>query len=120
MIIDQQFAQQFTTEWINCWNTRDMDRLMAHYANDFSIETPYALKVYPDSGGIIKGKNNVRLYWDTALSRISELRFTALGTFTGINSISIYYHSSASNANVIENLFFNEDGKVNKVCVMYS
>jgi ketosteroid isomerase-like protein len=119
-MIVQQFAQSFAAAWINCWNTRDLDQLMQHYTDDFIIETPYALKIYPDCGGIISGKKEVRKYWETALSKLTALHFELLEVLTGVNAISIYYHNTISGKNVVENLFFNADGKVNKVIVTYN
>lgn len=119
-MIDQQFAARFAAEWITCWNKQDLDTLMAHYTDDFSIQTPYALKIYPHCGGIIAGKSNVRLYWETALSKLPNLHFELLEVLTGVNSISIYYHNTDSGKNAVENLFFNGDGMVDKVIVMYN
>jgi hypothetical protein len=119
-MIDQQFALQFAAEWISGWNKQDLNTLMAHYTDDFSIQTPYALKIYPDCGGIISGKDNVRLYWETALSKLPNLHFELLEVLTGVNSISIYYHNTDSGKNAVENLFFNADGEVEKVIVMYN
>jgi hypothetical protein len=119
-MIDQQFALQFAAEWISGWNKQDLDTLMTHYTDDFCIQTPYALKIYPDCGGIISGKNNVRLYWATVLSKLPNLHFELLEVLTGVNSISIYHHNTDCGKNAVENLFFNADGKVEKVIVMYN
>jgi len=119
-MVDQQFATRFAAEWINCWNKQDLDTLMTHYTEDFSIQTPYALKIYPDCCGVISGKSNVRLYWATALSKLPNLHFKLLEVLIGVNSISIYYHNADSGKNAVENLFFNADGLVTQVIVMYN
>ncbi len=119
-MIDQQFANTFAAEWIDCWNTRNLDRLMQHYTDDFTIETPYALKIYPDCGGIIAGKAKVREYWEIALSKLAALHFELLEVLTGVNVVAIYYHNTVSGKNAVENLFFDADGMVERVMVTYS
>ena len=32
--------QEFAKEWIDAWNSHDLDRILAHYAEDIEISTP--------------------------------------------------------------------------------
>ena len=40
-MISPQFAAQFAEEWVAVWNSRDLDRILAHYADDFEMASPY-------------------------------------------------------------------------------
>lgn len=119
-MITEQFAQQFAVVWESAWNSHNLDHVLAHYTEDFSIETPMALKLMPESNGIVKGKANVKAYWEIGLQRIPDLHFEILDVLTGIDSITIYYLNTATGRKAAENLFFNQDFKVERAFVMYS
>lgn len=115
-----QFAERFAEEWIEAWNSHDLDRILSHYTEDFSIETPMALKLFPHTKGIIKGKVEIREYWKVGIERIPDLKFELLDLLTGINNLAIYYVNIATNKRSVEMMSFNSDHKVNKVVVTYT
>ncbi|HEX5049396.1 MAG TPA: nuclear transport factor 2 family protein, partial [Gammaproteobacteria bacterium] len=39
-MITQDFAQTFAHEWIDAWNSHDLDRILSHYADDFVMSSP--------------------------------------------------------------------------------
>ncbi len=39
-MIDQQWAQAFAEDWIASWNSHDMERILAHYTDDFEMSSP--------------------------------------------------------------------------------
>ncbi len=119
-MITEEFAKQFAYEWVLAWNAHDLKAVLSHYEDDFDIETPMALKLVPDSHGILKGKEAIKEYWEIGLQHIPELHFEILDILIGINSITIYYINTATGRKSAENLFFNENRKVTKALVMYS
>lgn len=119
MTITKQFAEDFAAEWIAAWNSHDVDRVLAHYTTDFTINSPTALAVMPESGGFIAGKENIRSYWLAALSKAPNLAFELYGLFIGVNGISLHYVNTATNKAVIEVMNFNEDLKVVQVLVYH-
>jgi ketosteroid isomerase-like protein len=62
-MITALFAKYFANEWINSWNSRDIEKILNHYSDDFIIETPMAKKILPETGGIVIGKGAVKAYW---------------------------------------------------------
>ena len=38
MILEE--AQSFAAEWVAAWNAHDIDAVLAHYADDFTMTTP--------------------------------------------------------------------------------
>ena len=116
----EAFAKQFAEEWVNSWNSHDLERILTHYTNDFSIETPMALKIKPESKGVLKGKTAIREYWGLGLQLIPDLHFQVLDVLTGINSLTIYFINTATGRKTVENMFFNDQQKVEKVFAMYS
>ncbi len=120
MMITKEFAEDFAAEWIAAWNSHDVDWVLAHYTADFTINSPTALAIVPESGGFIAGKENVRRYWLTALSKAPNLAFELLGLFIGVHGVSLHYVNTTTNKTVIEVMNFNEDLKVTQVLVYHN
>jgi ketosteroid isomerase-like protein len=116
----KEFAIAFSGNWLAAWNSHNIDEILKHYSEDFSIETPMALKLFPESNGLINGKHNIRKYWTVALERIPNLKFEILDVLMGVSGLTIYYINLATNKKSVEIMNFNTEGKVNKVMVHYA
>ena len=119
-MITEEFAKHFAAQWVNSRNSHNLETILAHYSEDFTIETPMTLKLVPESKGLITGKAAIRSYWTIGLEKIPDLEFEILNVLTGINSLTIYYVNKATQRKSTESMFFNAEGKVNKVFVHYS
>lgn len=119
-MITKVFAEQFAHHWIDSWNAHNLEEVLVDYADDFEIETPMALKLLPESKGIVKGKNNVKAYWKMGLEKHSTLKFELLDLLVGINSLTIYYMNNVTGKKTVEVMSFNQERKVNKALVNYS
>lgn len=119
-MITHEFAQEFAQEWIEVWNSHDLDRILTHYSEDFSIESPLALKRLPETKGIVSGKENVRNYWRIGLDGIPDLKFELIDILVGINSITLYYLNTATGKKTAELMVFNADHKVCKTIANYT
>jgi acyl-CoA thioesterase FadM/ketosteroid isomerase-like protein len=69
-------AQQFARAWIEAWNRRDAEAVLAHYAEDAVFISPKAERFVGTPR--IEGRAALRSYWQTALSHIQRLEFTLL------------------------------------------
>lgn len=118
--MNKVFAQHFAAEWVEAWNSHQLDRILSHYTDDFCIETPMALKLFPESQGVISGKDLVRQYWTLGLEKIPDLHFEILDVLAGVNSLAIYYINTATNKKSVELMSFNDQLKVNKAVVCYT
>ena len=112
-----EFVKKFSQEWVEAWNAHDLDRVMAHYVDDFEMSSPVIRKIMNIESGVIKGKKWVREYWAKALKMNPDLHFEIIKTFAGANSLVIYYkgHRGLS----AETFFFNNEGKVVSACAHY-
>ena len=119
-LIDQAFAEHFAEEWITSWNEHDLEKILSHYTEDFSVDTPLAMKRLPETKGLIQGKDSIREYWGKALENNPNLQFKLIDICCGINCLAIYYESLSIQKQVVENFFFNEEMKVEKAIMMYS
>ncbi len=116
----EDFAKQFAAEWVASWNSHDLDRILEHYSENFTIETPMALKIKPETQGVVVGKTKVREYWEQGLKLIPNLQFEIIDVLTGINGLTIYYRNTATGRKTVEIMFFNVQQKVEKAFAMYS
>ncbi|MEO5777278.1 MAG: nuclear transport factor 2 family protein [Flavobacterium sp.] len=119
-MITKEIAGAFAKEWVDAWNSHDIEKILSQYSEDFTIESPMAVKLYPQSKGIVKGKSEVRKYWTIGLDKSPDLKFELLEVLVGINSISLYIYNSASKRKSVELMSFNQENKVNKAIVTYS
>lgn len=112
-------AHKFAKEWIEAWNSHDLDRILAHYSEDVEITTPMIKMALGNDSGSLKGKEAVGIYWRQALIKLPDLHFELIDVTISVDSIALYY-KSVMNKNTIEVMFFNEDGKVNKIIAHYT
>jgi ketosteroid isomerase-like protein len=112
-------AQLFAKKWITAWNSHDLDEILSHYSEDIEITTPMIKLAAGIDSGTLKGKENVRNYWEKALQRIPDLHFELYDVTTGVNSIGLYY-KSVMNKKAVEIMFFDEHEKVNRMFALYT
>jgi hypothetical protein len=117
-VIDKEFSERFAREWIDSWNSHDLQRILSHYSDDFEMTSPVIIQIAGEPSGMIKGKNAVGAYWAKALQLIPDLRFELLATLVGVNSITIYYKGVRGLA--AEVFHFNADRKVIRAFAHYS
>ncbi|MEH7888280.1 nuclear transport factor 2 family protein [Elizabethkingia meningoseptica] len=114
-----QDANEFAKAWIDAWNSHDLDVILSHYADDIEITTPMIKITLGGSDGSLKGKEAVGAYWKKALEKIPDLHFELYEVTEGVNSVGLYY-KSVMNKKAVEVMFFNPEGKVNKMIALYT
>jgi len=119
-MITPEFAQQFAHEWIAAWNSHNLDVILNHYTDDFTIESPIAATVVPESKGKLQGKQAIKAYWQTALQRIPDLKFELIDILVGMESITLYYTNTATGKKTAEVMRLNNEQKVTSVLAHYS
>lgn len=115
----QPDKNQFADDWIASWNSHDLDVIMEHYSEDIEITTPMIRQAAGMDSSTLKGKADVRAYWQKALDRIPDLHFELVDVTEGVGSVALYY-KSVMNKMAIEVMFFNEEGKVNRMFAHYT
>ena len=106
-------AQSLAQEWVDSWNSHDLDRILLHYADDFQMTSPFIAAMMHEPTGTLKGKEKVRAYWAQALGRLPNLHFDLIEVLTSVDSITIYYHAVLGKR-AAEVLFFDDNGKVKR------
>jgi aryl-phospho-beta-D-glucosidase BglC (GH1 family) len=117
--MDNTFAEHFASDWIDSWNSHDLQRILSHYADDFEMSSPVIIQLANEPGGTLQGKTAVGAYWAKALQLIPDLRFKLITTLVGVNSIILYYQGAQGRL-AAEVFYFNQDQKVTKAFAHYS
>lgn len=102
--------RRFATQWISNWNARDVEAVLADCAEDVIFTSPTAVRVVPESGGTVRGKDALRRYWTLALQRNPDLHFGLVGVYAGVDTLALHYQNQRGNF-VIEVLTF-QDGLI--------
>lgn len=118
-MISKEEAQRFAQEWVKAWNAHDLERVLAHYTDDSEMSSPFIANFTGQSSGTLKGKPQVRDYWQTALARIPDLHFELIEVFICVDSITIYYKAVLGKL-ATEVLFLDENRKAYKAFAHYN
>jgi ketosteroid isomerase-like protein len=104
-------AVAFSQQWVQAWNSHDVDVVLQHFHDDVVFTSPVAGNLLPETQGMLHGKTALRSYWTAALQHIPELHFVVEGVYQGIDTLVITYRNQ-DNGLVNEVLKFNDDGLV--------
>lgn len=116
-MITKEFAQHFASGWIDAWNAHDLDRILSHYSDDFTMSSPRIAAIAEVPTGILRGKDAIRAYWQRALELTPTLHFDLIDTFVGADSVVLHYRRM--NGRAAEVFFFDRDGKVVRASANY-
>ena len=117
-MITKAFAEHFAKEWIESWNTHDLNRILSHYTDDFEMSSPFITKITDEVSGTLKGKDKVREYWAKALQLNPALHFELITILSGVNSITLYYKGTRGFS--AEVFHINNEGFVEKSYAHYT
>jgi hypothetical protein len=93
-VIDRGFAREFATEWIAAWNSGDLERIFAMYADDFEMRSPLIAERGFAATGVLRGKAAIRPYWAAGIANARPpLCFELIDAYGGVNTIAIHYRS---------------------------
>jgi ketosteroid isomerase-like protein len=67
-------AEAFARDWIEAWNARDVERVLAHWSDDARFTSPKALET--TGHATVVGKAALREYWLARVARIQAIHFT--------------------------------------------
>ncbi|MDQ0782738.1 nuclear transport factor 2 family protein [Chryseobacterium sp. W4I1] len=110
--------QKFAEEWILTWNSHDLEDILSHYAEDIEVITPMISLATEGKESTLKGKTAVREYWKKALEKFPDLHFELIKSTAGVNSVALFY-KSIMDKHAVEVMFFDDEGKINKMYAHY-
>jgi len=115
-ILSEREADAFVTEWMEAWNSHDLDRILEHYAEDVDYFSPFiAQMAEPDSPGAdghLQGKAAVRAYFAAALEKNADLQFQP-PTHVAVGAGSVcFVYTSIKNLTAVETLIFAPGSRI--------
>jgi ketosteroid isomerase-like protein len=116
--MDKAFAEQFAADWIDSWNSHDLERVLSHYADDFEMSSPVIRQLVGEQSGMLRGKAAVRTYWRKALELIPDLHFELISVLAGVTSITLCY-IGAHGGLAAEVFHFGAEHRVTKAFAHY-
>ena len=116
--MQKEFAERFARDWIAAWNSHDLERILAHYEDDFEMSSPIIAQLVGEPSGRLRGKAAVGAYWAKALQKVADLRFELVTALAGVDSVTVFYkgHRGLS----AEVLHFSASGKIRAAFAHYA
>jgi hypothetical protein len=91
--VNLEEALAFAKRWVKEWNDHDIEAVLAHFADDTVFTSPLAERLFPQSGGVVSGKDALRRYWAEGVRRAPDLHFELLGVYAGTDTIVIRFRT---------------------------
>lgn len=85
--------QKFAQDWVTAWNAHDVEAVLAHFHDDVVFSSPVAARLFPETRGVVRGKDSLRHYWTKALAGMPDLHFEVLATYRGESALVIHYRN---------------------------
>ncbi len=117
-MISKDFALHFANEWVAAWNAHDLDRILAHYTDDFEMSSPVILQLTNEPTGTLRGKAAIRDYWAKALAQRPDLHFELVNVFAGAGSVTVTYRGHRGSS--AEVFWFNAALEVFRAAAHYA
>ncbi len=77
-------------DWIDAWNRRDLEAILAHYADDVAVCSPRVAERLGAADGWLRGKAALRDYFARGL-RNAALRFELVDVALGVGAMTVIY-----------------------------
>ena len=111
----------FTRLWIAAWNRRDVEAVLAHYAETAVFVTPKAEAIIGRAE--TRGKAELRHYWTTISGKIDSLVFTYDRAYWDPlhRTLTMLYIATIDGVSkrATEIVTFNADGKIERGEALY-
>jgi hypothetical protein len=116
--LQASFAREFAQDWVDAWNSHDLERILTHYDDEVLLVSPVALKLR-SGDGTVRGKAALRDYFLRGLETFPDLRFDLIDTLWGTETIVVYYINNVRGSKTAEVMLLNPAGKIRRVWANY-
>lgn len=117
-MLTQSQAEKLAADWAQALNRRDLEALLALYAPEVELISPFVVQLLHDPGGTLKGKENLRMYFTLGLSMFPDLSVTVLQVLAGVSSLVVVYRG-ADELLAADVMFLNAQGLIARVVCHY-
>jgi hypothetical protein len=116
--LQASFAREFAQDWVDAWNSHDLERILTHYDDEVLLVSPVALKLL-SGDGTVRGRAALRDYFRRGLETFPDLRFDLIDTLWGTETIVLYYINNVRGSKTAEVMLLNPAGKIRRVWANY-
>ena len=115
--MDPQQIEGFAKGWIQAWNQRDLEAVLAHYTENVEFQSPLVIKLLGETSGTVRGKENLREYFRKALAAFpGDIELELLGVYHGVNSLLVHFQAKGRKA--VEVMELDQEGKVRRAMTL--
>ena len=111
-------VRRIVAGWVAAWNSRDLEAILDHYAEDVVLTSPLVARRFARPDGTLHGRTELREYLSLGLHAAPGLHITLRDTLVGVDGATVVY-ARESGALVAEMLLFDAAGKVHRSHVFY-
>jgi ketosteroid isomerase-like protein len=108
---DPAFCAALGKQWIDAWNSHDLERILAIYSDDSEMTSDKIPLLGLDPTGTLRGKDRLRQYWSKGLQLTPNLHFTLIDVYVSPDGLVVFYENERG-ARICEYLRLNADGKI--------
>ena len=116
--LQPSFAREFAQDWVDAWNSHDLERILDHYDDDVILTSPVALKLL-NGDGTVQGKAALRDYFLRGVQAYPDLHFDLIEVLWGIETIILFYLNNVRGSKTAEVLLLNSAGRIRRVWANY-
>jgi len=116
--LQASFARKFAQDWVEAWNSHDLERILTHYDDAVVLTSPVALKLL-NGDGTVRGKAALHAYFLRGIQAFPDLRFDLIDVLWGTETIVIYYVNNVRGSKTAEVMLLNPAGKIQRVWANY-
>lgn len=111
-------ARAFAAAWVDAWNRRDLDAILAHYAADVVLTSPLAARWFARADGTVLGTAELRDYLTVGLHAAPDLHLEVHHTLVGVDGVTVVY-TRENGALVAEVMNLNAAGRIRRAWAFY-
>ena len=105
-------------QWLAGWNARDLDAVMACYADDVDFAAPTVVARWGRADGRLLGKAELRRHFERGMLLAPNLTFTEEAFLTCPGGYSLLYRRENGNR-ALDVVELDEDGRAGRVRAFY-
>jgi limonene-1,2-epoxide hydrolase len=83
--------------WLRAFNDHDVAALVALYDDNATHTSPKIRALHPDTGGKIRGKQELTRWWTDAITRLPDLRYEATALTADDDRVFLEYVRHVAN-----------------------
>ena len=107
-------TREIAERWLECFARRDLDGLLALYADHATHTSPKIRARHPETGGLLRGKTAMRAWWQDSFDRLPTMRYVPTAITADDRRVVLEYtrHVEGDADLPVAEVFAIEGGKI--------